>query len=98
MAMSPADYLTVMLRGILPRPEALTIEGDISGGVTVLIIHLPREDRCFVVGKRGRNIAAVRDLLRAYGGRRGQTIVTKLPDESTPTEATDGRSGYREAR
>ena len=88
--MSPADYLAAILRGILPRPDELVVAEETVGAVTVLTIHLPPEDRRFVVGKRGRNIAAVRDLMRAYGGRRGQTIVTKLPDEDSLPEVSDG--------
>jgi predicted RNA-binding protein YlqC (UPF0109 family) len=57
--------------------------------VTVLTIRLPQEYRRFVVGKRGRNIEAIRDLLRAYAGRHGRTIIAKLPDEGSPTEDTN---------
>lgn len=83
-----AEYLKVILQGILPRPGALRIDEQVAGDVTVLTIHLPQEDRRYVVGKHGRNIEAVRHLLRAYAGRQGRMIVTKLPDERI---TTDGR-------
>ena len=85
---SPAGYLSDILRGILPRPDLLRLEQESAGDVIVLSIHLPKEDRRFVVGKRGRNIEAIRDLVRAYGGRQGRMIVTKLPDEGLMTEET----------
>ncbi len=81
-----ARYLKDILWGILPRPEALRIQQETAADVTVLTILLPQEDRCFVVGKGGRNIEAVRHLLRAFAGRHGQMVVAKLPDERKPTE------------
>ena len=79
--MNPIDYLATILRGILPNPESLQLEEEIAGHVTVLTIDLPQDDRRFVVGKRGRNIEALRQLLRAYAGLHGRSIVVKLPDE-----------------
>ncbi len=81
-----AQYLTSILREILPRPDALRIEQDHAGDVTVLTIHVPYDDRRFVVGKRGRNIEAIRALMRAFAGRRGHMIVAKLPDEAFLSE------------
>lgn len=80
---SPCDYLDAILRGIVPRPGELRVVQEMAGDVIVLTIHLPQEDRRFVVGKHGRNIEAARCLMRAYAGRHGRMIVTKLPDEGS---------------
>ena len=85
-------YLKAILLGILPRPESLQIEQETAGEVLVLIIRVPQEDRRYVVGKKGRNIEAIRDLVRAYGGRQGQSIVIKLSEESIQSEVNDERS------
>ena len=69
-ALHAEQYLAAILQGVLPRPERLRIEQEYAGDVTVLTIHVPLDDRRFVVGRRGRTIEAVRDLLRAYAGRR----------------------------
>lgn len=87
--MRPARFLTTILHGILPHPDDLRIEQETAGEVIVLSIYLPKNDRRFVVGKRGRNIEAIRSLLRAYGGRHGITVVTKLSDEGLRTEVTN---------
>ena len=79
-------YLSTILAGILPRPEVLRIGQEAAGQVLVLTIHLPREDRRYVVGKKGRNIEAIRDLLRAFAGREGRSIVVKLPDDNSISE------------
>ena len=90
--MAAVEYLTTILRGILPRPESLRVQEETAGDVTVLTIHLPEEDRRFVVGKQGRTIEAVRYLIRAFAGRQGRMIVAKLPDDSPTTEETNERS------
>ena len=78
-------YLNAILRGILPQPEALQLEQETAGEVLVLTIRVPREDRRYVLGKKGRNIEAIRDLLRAYAGRHGRNIAVKLSDEEDPS-------------
>ena len=89
--MSAQKYLSQLLWGILPNPQALRVEEETVGAVVVLTIRLAPQYRRFVVGKRGRNMEAIRDLLRAYGGRHGMTIVIKLSEESIPNKDKDER-------
>jgi predicted RNA-binding protein YlqC (UPF0109 family) len=88
----PGGFLLAMLGGIVPRPHLLRVEEETAGDVTVLTIHLPADDRRFVVGKGGKNIEAIRHLLRAYAGRQGQMIVAKLPDEGPIPEEPNEQS------
>ena len=94
----PVEYLANALSGILPRPDELRIEQEFAGDVTVLTIHVPLEHRRYVVGKRGRTIEAIRALLRAYAGRRGQMIVAKLPYDSRLSEKVDDKAHYQNRR
>jgi predicted RNA-binding protein YlqC (UPF0109 family) len=89
--LSPLDYLRAILAGIVPRPSVVRIEEETAGEVTVLTVHLPQEDRRFVVGQRGRNMEAIRHLFRAYAGRHGRSLIVKLSDECSPTEVVNER-------
>ena len=94
LGMTAQEFLSGILRGILPRPDTLRVEQSTAGDVTVLTIHLPQKDRRFVIGKGAKNIAAIRDLLRAYAGRHNHQVVVKLHDEEFTSDEERQEHAY----
>ena len=81
--MTPSAYLTTLLGQILPESADLRVEEHVAANVTILTINVPLAARRFVIGRQGRTIEAIRNLLRAYGGLHGLTIIATLNDDNT---------------
>lgn len=80
------DTLIFLVSQIVDHPEEVTVEEKQDGETLVLTIHVHPEDMGKVIGKSGRIIRALRDLIKVIATKRNQFVDVALFEE-TPQQA-----------
>ncbi len=80
------DTLHFLITTIVEHPEAVEIEERQDQDATIFIVHVHAEDMGRVIGKSGRIIRAVRDLMKVIAAKRNQFVDVELFEE-TPQAA-----------
>jgi len=68
------DTLLFLLNHIVENQEALSVEEQNEDGKIVLLIHVAPEDMGKVIGKQGRIIRALRDLIKVMAVKENQFV------------------------
>lgn len=79
------DTLTYLVRGLVDTPEAIVIEESQEEGKTILTLHVHPDDMGKIIGKGGRIIKAVRDLIKILAAKRNMYVDVVLA-EDTPAQ------------
>jgi predicted RNA-binding protein YlqC (UPF0109 family) len=79
------DTLTYLVRGLVDQPEAISIEESQEEGKTILTLHVHPDDMGKIIGKGGRIIKAIRDLIKILAAKRNMYIDVVLA-EDTPAQ------------
>lgn len=64
------DTLHFLVSKIVDYPDEVTIDENTSEGKTLLTIHAHTEDMGKIIGKQGRIIKAIRDLIKILGAKK----------------------------
>jgi predicted RNA-binding protein YlqC (UPF0109 family) len=74
------ELLTIIARGLVEHPEAVTVEEDAPNeeGVVVLHLHVAQEDMGRVIGKQGRIAKAMRTVMRAAAVRQDAKVSVEI--------------------
>ena len=64
-------FLEYVVKGLVRKPESVTITPVENNGTTIYELRLDPADVGRVIGREGVTINAIRSLLIAGGGRRG---------------------------
>lgn len=79
------DTLHFLISAIVEHPDAIEIEEKVDGEATIFVVHVHQEDMGRVIGKSGRIIKAVRDLMKVIAAKRNQFVDVEL-FEDAPAE------------
>lgn len=75
------ELLNYILSHIVSDPEKVKISRvDEEDGSVVLNVEIPEEERGIVIGKSGKNIKAIRDLVSIIARREGKRVYIKIVD------------------
>jgi uncharacterized protein len=80
------DTLLFLITTIVDHPEAVEIEERQDADATIFILHVHAEDMGRVIGKSGRIIRAVRDLMKVIAAKRNQFVDVELFEETPRAE------------
>lgn len=75
------DTLLYILGAIVDHPQALVIDEEPAEGGTVYVVHPHQEDMGKVIGKSGRIIRAIRDLVKLMATKKGIFVDVELAEE-----------------
>lgn len=80
------NLVRTIVRALVDYPEAVEVQ-QVDGETTcILEVRVTPEDIGKVIGRQGRNIAALRTLLHAVGAKERKHILLEvLEDRPTPT-------------
>lgn len=81
------DTLLFLIQALVEHPDAVTLDERKDGEATVFVVHVHAEDMGRVIGKSGRIIRAVRDLMKVIAAKRNQFVDVELFDESPAASA-----------
>ena len=82
------DTLTYLVTQIVDHPDDVSVEERMDGDATILVIHVHAEDMGKVIGKSGRIIKALRDIIKVLAAKHNQYVDVELFEE-TPPPATE---------
>ena len=75
-----SDLLEDLARRLVDEPEAVRVEREDSDDVIVLRLHVAKDDVGKVIGRQGRIARALRQVVRAAGGRQRKRVVLEIVD------------------
>jgi predicted RNA-binding protein YlqC (UPF0109 family) len=75
-----ADLTKFIAERIVGQKEAVTVEVQPRGRSTIIRLDVADEDMGKVIGKNGRNIEALRAVVRAAGLRHHERVQVELKD------------------
>ena len=75
------ELLHYILSKIVSDPEQIIITEEINElGETVLNINIPEEERGIVIGKAGKNIQSIRNIVSIIAKREDKRVRIKILD------------------
>ena len=74
-------FLEYVVRGLVDRPEAVTVTPVERGGMTVYELRLDPKDVGRIIGKQGMTINAIRSLLTAGSAKRGVRCAVEIVED-----------------
>jgi len=93
------ELLEYVVKSIVNNPDAVTIEEKESvdfPGLTILSVDVAEDDKGIVIGRKGRTINAIRDLITINAIRNNRRVKVLIKDdereereEKTEKEDTD---------
>ncbi len=74
------DLLTIIAKGLVEDPEAVTVTEDAPNeeGVIVFHIHVAEDDMGRIIGKQGRIAKAIRTIARSAAVRNEQKVMVEI--------------------
>ncbi|MFY9264037.1 MAG: KH domain-containing protein [Solirubrobacterales bacterium] len=75
------DLLETLVKGLVDQPDAVSVEGfDESDGSVTLELRVAEDEAGKVIGRGGRTINALRQIVRSHTEARGRKVVVDLVD------------------
>lgn len=75
------ELLHYILSKIIADPETIVITEEVNEfQETVLNVSIPEEERGIVIGKGGKNIQAIRNIISIIAKREGKKVRIKILD------------------
>lgn len=81
------DTLTFFVTSLVDHPESVSIEERMDGDAVIFILHVHEDDMGRIIGKNGRIIRAIRDLMKVIAAKRNQFVDVELFEETPPSAA-----------
>jgi predicted RNA-binding protein YlqC (UPF0109 family) len=75
------DTLLFLLQSIADHPDDIVIDEDQAEDKTTLTIHANAEDMGKIIGKGGRIIRALRDLIKLMAAKQGVYVDVVIAEE-----------------
>jgi len=80
------DTLFFLISALVDHPDSIEIEERQEEDATIFVVHVHAEDMGRVIGKSGRIIHAIRDLMKVIAAKRNQFVDVEL-FEDAPAES-----------
>ena len=85
--------LEIIIKALVNQPDKVKIERKTDEMGVLFRVFLARGDEGTVIGKRGRNIQAIRKIVSAVGTKNKQKAHIKLEVPAIPSKRRDGAVG-----
>jgi predicted RNA-binding protein YlqC (UPF0109 family) len=72
------DVLLYIAKGIVDAPDDVRVDEEEGDGVLRLLLTVAPDDRGKVIGRGGRTIRAIRDVMRAAATRSGVNVQVEI--------------------
>jgi len=77
------EFLEYVIKGLVQKPEAVSIKPVERGGMTVYEVRMDAADIGKVIGRQGVTINAIRSLLLAGSARQGLRCSVEIVEDKT---------------
>jgi len=75
------EFLEYVVKGLVQKPEAVTITPVERAGMTMYELRLDSEDVGKIIGRQGVTINAIRSLLLAGGAKKGLRCSVEIVED-----------------
>jgi len=75
------SFLRYLVENLVGSTEGMEITTQQTPGKTIYALRLPQHEVGKIIGKQGRTIEAVRNLLSAAAARRGEKALLQIVEE-----------------
>lgn len=75
------DFLVYLAKKVTDNPDAVSVDEESNGEITTLFLSVAKEDMGKVIGKEGRVIRAIRDLVRVLAVKTNTKVNVVLKEE-----------------
>jgi predicted RNA-binding protein YlqC (UPF0109 family) len=72
------EVLLYIAKGIVDAPDDVRVDEEEGDGVLRLLLTVAPDDRGKVIGRGGRTIRAIRDVMRAAATRSGVNVQVEI--------------------
>jgi predicted RNA-binding protein YlqC (UPF0109 family) len=86
------ELLEHIVKSIVNNPDDVSVEDKESvdfPGLTILTIDVAEEDKGVVIGRRGRTINAIRDLITINAIRNDKRVKVLIKDDQRPVRTEE---------
>ena len=74
------DLLAYLAKGLVDRPEEVTVESFEEDEALVLELQVAEDDTGKVIGRSGRTVNALRSVMRACGAKHDRRVLVDVVD------------------
>jgi uncharacterized protein len=75
------EFLEYVVKGLVERPEAVTVTPVDRNGLTVYQLRVDSQDVARVIGRQGTTINAIRSLLLVGSAKKGLRCVVEIVED-----------------
>jgi uncharacterized protein len=79
-------FLEYVVKGLVERPDAVTITPVDRNGMTLYELRLHPTDIGKIIGRQGATIHAIRSLLQVGAAKKGQRCMVEIVEERPPED------------
>lgn len=76
------DTLVYLLKNIVDHPDDIVVDEETNDERTILTIHANTEDMGKIIGKSGRIIKSLRDLIKLMAAKQGIYVDVVLAEDT----------------
>lgn len=76
------DILIEIIKSIVDKPEAVQVEENVSNGLTMLMVTVDKDDMGKVIGKGGKIIKAIRNIMHIKAIKEQKRIMINLVEHA----------------
>ena len=74
------DLLAYIAKGLVDRPEEVSVESFEEDDALVLELRVADDDTGKVIGRNGRTVQAIRTVMRACGAKQDRRVLVDVVD------------------
>lgn len=86
------DTLTYLVTAIVDHPEDVVIDERQVEDMTVFTLHVNPEDMGKIIGKGGRIIRSIRDLIKILAAKKNLYVDVEIAEGERITESANAQS------
>lgn len=91
------DTLIYLVKAIVDHPDDVIIDERLQDDVTIFTIHVHKEDMGKIIGKAGRIIRAIRDLIKILAAKKNCYVDVEIAEGSELAESASEKSANAES-
>lgn len=74
------DLIEYLVKSLVDNKDAVVITETMDDGKTVITVKVESTDMGRVIGKDGRIIKSIREIVRAYSAKNGDKVVVSIEE------------------